>query len=64
MTTENTTYEFKLKILTLEIITLNISSTAATSKVIAAGTVFAVGMLLVIGAYADKIGTLINYFTK
>lgn len=61
---ENTTYEFKLKILTLEILTLNISSTAATSKVIAAGTVFAVGMLLVIGAYADKIGTLVGYFTK
>jgi uncharacterized membrane protein len=62
--TENTTYEFKLKILTLEIFNLSISSTAATGKVIAAGTVFAVGLLLVIGAYADKVHTLIQYFTK
>lgn len=62
--TENTTYEFKLKILTLEIFNLTISSTAATGKVIAAGTVFAVGLLLILGAYADKVQSLIQFFTK
>lgn len=64
MNQENTAYNFKLKILNIEIFDLNISSTAATGKVIAAGTVFAVGILLVAGAYADKIVALIQYVTK
>lgn len=61
---ENTTYEFKLKILSVELFNLNVSSTAASSKVIAAGTVFAIGLLLVLGAYADKLITVVQYFTK
>lgn len=61
---ETTNYNFKLKILTLEIFDLTVSATAATGKVIAAGTVFAVGLLIVLGAYADKLVAVIEYFTK
>lgn len=61
---DNTTYEFKLKILNIELFSLNVSSTAASSKVIAAGTVFAVGIILVLGAYSDKLFALVQHFTK
>ena len=61
---ENTSYQFKLKILTLEIFDLSIAASAATSKVVAAGTVFAVGLLLVLGAYGDKLIAIIKYFTS
>ena len=57
---ENTAYEFKLKLLGVEIFSLNVSSTAASSKVIAAGTVFAVGIILVVSAYADKISSVLK----
>lgn len=62
--TENTSYQFKLKILTLEIFDLTIAASAASSKVIAAGTVFAVGLILVLGAYGDKLVSIIKYLTS
>lgn len=61
---DTTNYQFKLRILTVEVIDVTISATATTSKVIAAGTFFAVGLLFVLGAYADKISTLLNYVLK
>ena len=61
---ENTNYEFKLKILSIELFNLQVSSTAASGKVIAAGTIFAVGLLLVLGAFSDKLVTLVQYFLK
>jgi hypothetical protein len=61
---ENTSYEFKLKILNIELFSLNVSSTAGNSKVIAAGTVFVVGVILLLGAYADKLIAITEYFTK
>ncbi len=56
MNQETTAYNFKLKVLTLEVFDLNISATAS-SKAIAAGTVFAIGLFMLIGAFS---GTLID----
>lgn len=56
MSPENTAYNFKLKVLTLEVFDLNISATAS-SKAIAAGTVFSIGLFMLIGAFS---GTLIE----
>lgn len=61
---ENTAYEFKLKLFNIEVFNLSISSTAASSKTIAAGTVFTVGLIAVLGAYADKLYTVFQYLTK
>jgi hypothetical protein len=59
MTQDQTTYNFKLKILTLEVFDLNIAATAS-SKAIAAGTVFAIGLFMLIGAFSDTLIGLVK----
>ncbi len=59
MSQDQTTYNFKLKILTLEVFDLNIAATAS-SKAIAAGTVFAIGLFMLIGAFSDTLIGLVK----
>ena len=59
MNQETTAYNFKLKVLTLEVFDLNISATAS-SKAIAAGTVFAVGLIMIIGTFSSTLIELVK----
>ncbi len=59
MNQEITAYNFKLRVLTLEVFDLNISATAS-SKAIAAGTVFAVGLIMIIGTFSSTLIELVK----
>lgn len=61
MSEENTSYEFKLRILNIDIFSVSVNAKASSNKVIAAGTAFAAITLLLIGAYSDKILSAIKF---